>query len=47
MAKDLVEILTPVGRIVQGSCFEAKTHDLQGNPLVVKTGPNAGQPEPF
>ena len=37
--------LTPVGRLVQGDCFEAQTKDLQtGQLLTVKTGPNAGQP---
>jgi len=39
-----VEFLTPVGRLVQGDPFEAQTKDQQGAPLVVKTGPNAGQP---
>lgn len=37
-------ILTPVGRMVAGSVYEANTTDFQGNPLTVKTGPNAGQP---
>ncbi len=40
----MTEIVTPVGRIVQGSCFDANTKDGDGNPLVVKHGPNAGQP---
>lgn len=39
-----VQFLTPVGRFVQGDVFEAQTKDQQGNPLTVKTGPNAGQP---
>lgn len=38
--------LTPVGRMVQGDCFEPQTKDQQGNPRVIKTGPNAGQPNP-
>lgn len=38
------EILTPVGRLVQGDCFEPQTKDAEGKPLVIKTGPNAGQP---
>lgn len=38
------EFLTPVGRLVQGDPFEAQTKDQQGNQLVVKSGPNAGQP---
>lgn len=38
------EILTPVGRLVMGDCFEPQTKDAEGNPLVIKTGANAGQP---
>lgn len=38
------EFLTPVGRLVQGDPFEAQTKDQQGNPLTIKSGPNAGQP---
>jgi hypothetical protein len=41
---DFFEILTPVGRLVAGSLFEARKTDFQGNPLVIKSGPNAGQP---
>jgi len=37
---------SPVGRLVQGDAFQAQTTDQQGNPRVVKTGPNAGQPSP-
>lgn len=37
-------ILTPVGRLVQGSLYEPQTTDAEGKPLAVKTGPNAGQP---
>lgn len=35
---------SPVGRFVQGSLFELQTKDSTGAPLIVKTGPNAGQP---
>ncbi len=35
---------TPVGRLVQGDVFRPRDRDQQGNPLTVKTGPNAGQP---
>lgn len=35
---------TPVGRLVQGSLTEPQTKDADGNALVVKSGPNAGQP---
>ena len=37
-------ILTPVGRMVQGDFFKPNTTDQQGNPLVIKSGPNKGQP---
>lgn len=37
-------ILTPVGRIVWGSMYEAKTTDYDGNPLTIKNGPDAGKP---
>lgn len=37
---------SPVGRLVQGSVDEPQTKDAQGNPRVIKTGPNAGQPNP-
>lgn len=37
---------TPVGRLVQGDAFVAQTTDQQGAPRLVKTGPNAGQPNP-
>jgi len=38
------QILTPAARLVQGSCFEEQTKDMDGNPLLVKSGPNMGQP---
>lgn len=38
------EFLSPVGRMVQGDAFEPQTKDQQGNQLLVKTGPNKGQP---
>lgn len=44
MSNKVTELLTPVGRLVQGDCFEAQTTDAEGKPLVVKNGPNAGQP---
>ncbi len=37
-------ILTGVGRIVSGDCLKPQTKDADGNPLVIKSGPNAGQP---
>lgn len=42
MAK--VNITSPVGRIVMGSLYNPNTTDADGNPLVTKSGPNAGQP---
>ena len=39
-----VNITSPVGRIVMGSLYDPCTTDAEGKPLVVKTGPNAGQP---
>lgn len=39
-----VNITSPVGRIVLGSLYTPSTTDAEGKPLVVKTGPNAGQP---
>ena len=39
-----VNITSPVGRIVMGSLYAPSTTDAEGKPLVVKTGPNAGQP---
>ena len=38
------DFLTPVGRIVQGGLWSGKTQDDEGQPLVFKTGRNAGQP---
>lgn len=42
----MTEFLSPVGRMVQGDFFEPQTKDMQGAPRVIKTGPNAGQPNP-
>lgn len=39
-----VGVLTPVARVVQGSIYEAQTVDQSGKPLLIKNGPNAGQP---
>lgn len=39
-----VNITSPVGRIVMGSLYDPSTTDAEGKPLVIKTGPNAGQP---
>lgn len=34
---------TPVGRLLMGSLYKPQTTDADGKPLVVKSGPNAGQ----
>lgn len=39
-----VDLLTPVGRLVQGSLYVGQTTDAENRPLVYKTGANAGQP---
>lgn len=44
MTTHKTELQTPVGRLVQGSLYEPSTTDAENKPLVVKTGPNAGQP---
>lgn len=44
MSEVKTEFLTPVGRLVAGDCFRGNDKDAEGNPLVYKTGPNAGQP---
>lgn len=41
---DVLNLTLPTGRLVQGSLYDPSTTDMQGNPLVVKNGPNAGQP---
>ena len=35
---------TPVGRIVRGNLYEPQDKDLDGRPLVIKNGPDAGKP---
>lgn len=37
-------ILTPTGRMVWGSLYEPRDKDFDGNPLVIKNGPDAGKP---
>lgn len=39
-----IDLLTPVGRLVAGSLYKGNTTDAEGKPLVVKSGPNMGQP---
>lgn len=44
MSAQALNILFPSGRLVQGDLYTPQTKDQQGNPLVVKTGANAGKP---
>ena len=44
MSANKEDILTPAGRLVSGDCFESQKTDAEGRPLVIKNGPNAGQP---
>lgn len=44
MSKQPVEFWTPVGRVVSGDVFKPRDKDMDGKPLVIKNGPNAGQP---
>jgi len=39
-----LQFTTPTGRMIGGSLYEPETTDYDGNPLVVKDGPNKGQP---
>lgn len=39
-----VNFTTPVGRLVLGSLYKGQTTDAENRPLVIKSGPNAGQP---
>lgn len=36
---------SPVGRLLMGSLYKPQTTDAEGHPLVIKSGPNAGQPK--
>lgn len=38
------QFVTPVGRLVLGNPFEPQTKNAEGQPLTIKSGPNAGQP---
>lgn len=39
-----LEFTTPIGRFVQGDLFKGSDKDRKGNPYIIKTGPNKGQP---
>jgi hypothetical protein len=38
------KLLFPIGRLLWGSLYEARTKDFDGNDLVIKTGLDAGKP---
>ena len=44
MSQLAINLTSPVGRIVMGNLYKANDKDADGKPLVVKSGPNAGQP---
>lgn len=44
MSNQQLQILFPVGRLVQGDLVKMQTTDADGKPLVIKNGPNAGKP---
>lgn len=46
MATAKTPFVTGRGRLVQGDCFRASDKDQDGKPRTVKTGANAGQPNP-
>ena len=39
-----INFTTPAGRLVSGDLYKANTTDAEGKPLVVKSGPQTGQP---
>lgn len=41
---NVVNLTTPVARIVWGDLYDPQTKDFDGKPLTTKTGPQAGQP---
>ncbi len=42
--RDDIHDIWITGRLVGGDCFNPKTKDFNGDPLVIKKGPNTGQP---
>ena len=44
MTAESTNLTTPVGRLVMGSLYKPNTTDAEGRPLLIKNGPNAGQP---
>lgn len=41
---DVLNLTLPTGRLVMGSLYSGWTQDMKGNPLLIKNGPNKGQP---
>lgn len=44
MSSNAIQVLLPVGRIIQGDLYEPQVKDKAGNALTIKSGPNAGKP---
>jgi len=44
MASTRQDLKTPVGRLVAGDLYKPNDKDAEGKPLVIKNGPQAGQP---
>ena len=44
MANTATRFTTPVGRLVRGNLYKPQDKDADGNPLVIKHGPDAGKP---
>jgi hypothetical protein len=40
---NLINFTTPAGRMVMGDLYKPQTKDMDGKPLVIKQGPNAGE----
>lgn len=39
-----IPFTTPTGRLLWGNLYEPKTEDFEGNPMLIKSGPDAGKP---
>lgn len=44
MSNERINFTTPVGRFVNGNIYRPQVKDADGKPLIIKNGPNAGQP---
>lgn len=41
---EAIQFTTPPGRLVAGNLYKSRDKDHQGNPLLIKSGPNMGKP---